>query len=252
MYNDWFHIGPVTIHGYGVMIALGILAAFYVCESLGKKHGLETEKIDNLVFICLAAGWGCSKLFYCLTNWKTFLQNPLAVLGSGGWVVYGGIIGGILGAMAYAKKNRWNFMKYFNTLICSVALAQGFGRLGCFLAGCCYGRETSHFGVVFPEGSLAPAGVPLIPTQLISSALDFLLFFILWRNLEKGKHPEDTGALYLMLYSIGRFMIEFIRGDEIRGYIGPFTTSQFIALFLFLLGAYLIWRRQRREEKTAQ
>ena len=166
MYNDWLTIGPVTIHGYGAMIAIGILAAFWLAEKLAKKYDLENDKIDSFIFWILVWGWGVSKLTYTLTVFKDFLKNPLSVLSSGGWVVYGGIIGGILGGWIWCKKHKWNFMKYFNILIPCVALAQGFGRIGCFFAGCCGGIETNAwYGVTFPADSLAWSTHPIIPTQ---------------------------------------------------------------------------------------
>ena len=115
-------------------------------------------------------------------------------------------------------------MSYFDLIMPSVAIAQGFGRIGCFLAGCCYGRETqSALGVIFPQGSLAPAGVKLLPTQLFSSVGDFLIAGILIWFSSKSKTKGNTGALYLLLYGIGRFGIEFLRNDE-RGIVGLLST----------------------------
>ena len=243
MYNDWLKIGPVTVHGYGVMIAIGILAAFWLSEKLARRHGLDAEKMDSFVFFVIIFGYACSKILYCITVFDQFLSDPFSVLGSGGWVVYGGILGGILGAYLYCRTHGWDFIRHLNVLIPCVALAQGFGRIGCFFAGCCYGIQTdSVIGVSFPVDSLCPVGHPVIPTQLIMSAGDFLIFFILMHNLEKGKHPDNTGAMYLILYSLGRFLIEFIRGDINRGFVGILSTSQFIALFVFLAGVLLLMK----------
>jgi phosphatidylglycerol:prolipoprotein diacylglycerol transferase len=249
MYNDWLTIGPVTIHGYGVMIAIGVLMAFWLAEKLAKRYHLEADKIDTFVIWILVWGWGMSKLTYCLTVLPQFIADPISVLGSGGWVVYGGILGGIFGAWIWCRWHKWNFMEYFNILAPCVALAQGFGRIGCFFAGCCGGIRTDVLGLSFPADSLAWTTDPILPTQLISSAGDFLIFWLTYRNLTRGKHPEDTAALYLVLYSVGRFVIEFFRGDLIRGQIGPLSTSQFIAVFVFVFGLWLIWHRQRKEEK---
>jgi len=250
MHNHLFTIFGITIYSYGVMIAIGILAAAWLASKLCKKYQLDYERIDSFIIWVLVWGWAMSKFTYILTDINGFMSDPLGTLGSGGWVVYGGILGGILGAYIWCKKYKWDFMKYFNVLVPCVALAQGFGRIGCFMAGCCGGIETSAwFGVSFPSDSLAWTTNAIIPTQLLSSAGDFLIFFITYRNLTKGKHPNDNAGLYLMLYSFGRFMIEFIRGDLIRGQIGFLSTSQFIAVFVFILGAYLIWNRQRKEVK---
>lgn len=250
MYNDWFTIGGITIHGYGVMIAIGILMAYFTGEKLGKKHNLDTDQIDTIIFLVLIGGFACSKLVYCLTVFDQFVKDPLSVLGSGGWVVYGGIVGGLLTGWLYCKKKNLDFMAYFNVLAPCIALAQGFGRIGCFFAGCCYGIEThTVFDVHFPDGSLGPgSAIGALPTQLIMSAGDFLIFGILLKNLANEKTKDTTAALYLVLYSLGRFLIEFVRGDTARGFIGPLSTSQFIAVFTFLLGMYMIWRYQQKNE----
>ena len=252
MYNDWLKIGPVTVHGYGVMIAIGILCAFWMAERLGKKFGLNTDRIDTLVFSIIIGGYICAKLTYCLTVFDHFLQDPLSVLGSGGWVVYGGIVGGIATGYIYCRKYSLDFLHYFNILTPAIPLAQGFGRIGCFFAGCCYGVEThSWFGVTFPDGSLGPSGIPVVPTQLIMAAGDFLIFAFLYWRLVKKNRIEDNAAWYLILYSVGRFMIEFVRGDTARGFIGPLSTSQFIAVFVFLFGAWLIYQRQKKAAQKA-
>lgn len=251
MFNDWFSIGPLTVHGYGVMIAVGILAASWLATKLCKEYKLDYENIDSFIIFVIVIGYAFSKLTYCLTVFDQFLSDPLSVLGSGGWVVYGGILGGLLAALIWCKWKKWKFMDYFQVLMPCVSLAQGFGRIGCFFAGCCGGAVTdAWYGIQFPATSLAwNTTQKIIPTQLLSSAGDFLIFAFLMHNLKKGKHPEDTGAWYLILYSVGRFLIEFLRGDLIRGGIGPFSTSQFISLFVVVLGAYMIWNRQRKEEK---
>lgn len=251
MFNDWFSIGPLTVHGYGVMIAVGILAASWLATKLCKEYKLDYENIDSFIIFVIVIGYAFSKLTYCLTVFDQFLSDPLSVLGSGGWVVYGGILGGLLAALIWCKWKKWKFMDCFQVLMPCVSLAQGFGRIGCFFAGCCGGAVTdAWYGIQFPATSLAwNTTQKIIPTQLLSSAGDFLIFAFLMYNLKKGKHPEDTGAWYLILYSVGRFLIEFLRGDLIRGGIGPFSTSQFISLFVVVLGAYMIWNRQRKEEK---
>jgi phosphatidylglycerol:prolipoprotein diacylglycerol transferase len=250
MFNNWFTIGGITIHGYGVMTALGMLAACWVGERQAKKHGLRSDLIVDIVLWAVLIGYMGSKLLYVIVEWKTFLQDPWSVLGSSGFVVYGGILAGVAAVYGFCRIKHLDFRAYFNLLMPAVALAQGFGRIGCFCAGCCYGRvTTSPLGVEFPVGSLAPAGVKILPTQLFSSAGDFAIFAILYWNYNHGKHPEDTGAWYLVLYSIGRFLIEFLRADE-RGAVGFLSTSQFLALFMLAAGLYLLWKHRGKRAKA--
>ncbi len=253
MWNDWLTIGPVTIHGYGAMIAIGVLAAIWFSEKQAKKHNLNPSVIEPIAIVGLVVGYAFSKLTYCITVWDQFLKNPASVLGSGGWVVYGGILGGILGAYIYCRIKKVDFIRYFNLCIPSVSLAQAFGRIGCFFAGCCYGKVThGAFGITFPTNSLCTVGEPVIPTQLLSALGDFLLFLILYRFYENEKLRSKTASVYLMGYSAGRFLLEFLRGDIERGSVGILSTSQFIAIFVFLAGIALYFVSGKKKESTIQ
>lgn len=250
MKNELFSIGPFTVYGYGLMIAIGILAAYVTAEYRAKKHGLDPDKIFYLVIWAVVGGFAGAKVLYFLTRLKDIMENPRVLLDlADGFVVYGGIIGGIFSAMAYCKIKKMPFLKYFDLVMPSVALAQGFGRIGCFLAGCCYGRETdSALGIVFHNSNYAPNGVKLLPMQLISSGLDFMLCIVLILLDRKKKGDGQIAGFYLVLYSIGRFILEFYRGDLIRGNVGALTTSQFIAIFVALAGVILIAARNGKTE----
>lgn len=241
MKNELLSIGPVTIYGYGLMIAIGIIAAYITGEYRAKKYKLEAERVFDYVVWCVVGGFLGSKILYFITDIKNIIANPAVLLQlADGWVVYGGIIGGILSAMLYSKLKKLKFLAYFDVLIPSVALAQGFGRIGCFLAGCCYGMETdSPIGITFHNSQYAPNNVSLMPTQLISSGLDFLHFFVLIWFAKRKKADGQVGAMYLILYSIGRFVLEFYRGDLIRGSVGSLSTSQFISIFTVIAGIIL-------------
>ena len=256
MYNDLFTIGNFTLHTYGLMTAIGIIAAYFSCEYRAGKHGLQKDRIFMLVVFCLIFGYAGSKLLYIITILPDIIKNP-ALLGDaiglgGGWVVYGGIIGGIIGAYIYCRIRHLKIMKYFDIALPSVALAQGFGRLGCFFAGCCYGEVTdSPLHIVFTHSDFGPNNVPLVPTQIYSSIGDFLLFFglILFHRKWKKADGQITG-LYLLCYSIGRFILEFFRGDVIRGSVGPLSTSQFIAIFMAIAGLVIILISVKKEQKN--
>lgn len=239
MYNDILTIGKFTIHGYGLMIAIGVLTGLFVAESRAKKRGMNSDILYYMMPFCVILGFLCAKLLFCIVEFKTLLNDPKSVLMGNGFVVYGGIIGGIFAGYIFCKWKKLNFLDYFDIFMPSVALAQGFGRIGCFLAGCCYGRETDSFwGIVFTHSDFAPNGVKLLPTQLFSSAGMFLIAGILFLYARKERTKGCVSALYLILYSFGRFIIEFFRNDY-RGEVGIFSTSQFISLFMFVAG--VIW-----------
>jgi len=249
MYNDLFSIGPLTVRGYGMMIAIGMLAAYLVTIYRAKRLKLNTSHIDSLALWGILGGIAGAKILYWLTQIENIIQNPKMMLNIGeGFVVYGGIIGGVFAGYLYCRHKKIQFLKYVDLIIPAVALAQGFGRLGCFLAGCCYGLETSSwFGIVFPSNSFAPGGVSLIPTQLISSGLDFLLFAILIFFSKRKRIDGQVAILYMILYSAGRFLLEFLRGDLIRGSVGVLTTSQFIAVWMFVIGVCMMILSYRKK-----
>lgn len=169
MYNNLLTLGPVTIHGYGLMIAIGIIAAFTVSSRRAKKVGLDDEAIWTMGLIAVIFGFVGAKLLYYLTILPDIIKDPSILKNfSGGLVIYGGIIGGLLSAWIYCRRKKYSFLSYADVVLPTVALAQGFGRIGCFLAGCCYGKVTDGpLYIVFTNSDYAPNGVHLIPTQLI-------------------------------------------------------------------------------------
>ncbi|MDO4648364.1 MAG: prolipoprotein diacylglyceryl transferase [Eubacteriales bacterium] len=242
MKNELLHIGSFTVYGYGLMIAIGIVFCYYTLEFRAYKKKLDQEKVFGLFVTCAIGGFAFAKIMFWITEWKNFLRNPMVYLGNpaDGFVVFGGIIGGILCGLVYCKIRKMEFLDYFDLAMPSIALAQGFGRLGCFLAGCCYGKTTdSLLAVTFHESEFAPNGVPLIPTQIYSSLLDFCHFFLLVYLAKKVKKSGQVAACYLIFYSLGRFVLEFFRGDLERGSVGALSTSQFIGIFTFGAGVLL-------------
>ena len=250
MKNDLLTIGGFTIHGYGLMIGIGIIAAYWAADYRSKRYHLDP---DHLFWI-LIWGVGCgllgAKLLYYITIWREILADPRKLLDiAGGFVVYGGIIGGIAAGYVYCRVRKIDFLRYLDLVVPSVALAQGFGRIGCFLAGCCYGVACDGpFSVTFTNSDYAPNGVALFPSQLVSSGLDFLHFFLLCFLARRNDRPGRIGAFYLLFYSIGRFCIEFFRGDLERGQVGGLSTSQFISLFTAAAGLVFLILLSRKKE----
>jgi phosphatidylglycerol:prolipoprotein diacylglycerol transferase len=242
MHNELITIGPLTVYGYGLMIAIGILAAYFMTEHLAKRSQLDPNPVFNILIVGIFFGFLGAKILYYITIWRDILQDPSLLLNIGdGFVVYGGVIGGILAAAVYCKGKKLPFLRYLDCAAPSIALAQGFGRIGCFLAGCCYGIAwDGPLSITFTSSSYAPNNIALFPSQLASSAFDFLNFLLLCLLFRKNKTPGRIGAFYLLFYSIGRFGIEFLRGDLIRGTVGTLSTSQFISLFVTLASILML------------
>lgn len=243
-----FSIGPVTIYGYGFMIAVGVFAALMTGMYRAKKKGLNPDVIFNLTFLCVIGGFLGAKILYFITEFKSLMESKNFIEDlTNGFVVYGGIIGGILTAYFYCRYKKIPFLKYFDLAMPSVAIAQGFGRMGCFMAGCCYGRPTdSWLGVIFKNSPFAPNGVSVLPTQLFSSAGDFLIAGMLILIARKKRTDGIVASWYLLLYGVGRFFVEFMRNDP-RGSVGNLSTSQFISIFIIAAGlGMLVWCKKKR------
>lgn len=252
MYNNLFSFGPFTVHGYGLMIAIGVIAALYIAEYRAPKNGMDKEVIFGLTMYCVFTGILGAKILYCITNWKDFIKAPLDYLGSSGLVVYGGIIGGVLCAIVYCRFKKLKFWDCFDIALPSVAVAQAFGRLGCFMAGCCYGKETkAWYGIAFAHSEYCD-NLKRIPTQLISSAGMFMIAFFLFWYAYHAKKAGQVGAAYMILYSIGRFCVEFLRGDLERGQVGTVSTSQFISFFIVVAGVAIWILRNKSDDLRIQ
>lgn len=252
MKNELLTIGPFTVYGYGLMIAIGILAAYVTAEYRARKLKMEYDQIAYIAIWCVLGGFAGAKILFWITEWKAILGKPIIILQtiSDGFVVYGGIIGGILTGYLYSRVKKLDFRQYFDLIIPSIALAQGFGRIGCLLAGCCYGcRTNSIFSITFHDSDFAPNNVALVPTQIYACVLDFLLFAFLLFYSKHKKADGQVAAVYLIYYSIGRFILEFFRGDLERGNVGIFSTSQFIGIFVCIVGIGLFKKYGKRRNR---
>ncbi len=250
-------IGPIPIHGYGLMIALGFLGAVYVLKKLALKSDLDPEKIVDLAFWCLLVGFAGSRILYGITRISDFAADPLSFfkVWEGGFVFFGGLLAVTPFAIWYFKKWKIPAWKGLDVLSPGLVLAHSLGRLGCLLAGCCYGKPTgTSWGIVFHSELVEPAmrGIHLHPTQLYEAFTLFILFLgLLWTF----KHKIFDGQVvltYFIAYPIIRSIVEIYRGDLIRGFIieDILSTSQFISI-LVILGAIiaLLYRMKQVERK---
>ncbi len=242
--HPFVHIFGLTLPAYGMMMACGIIAAFILLYFERKILPIIDDDYYSIVICALAGGMVGAKLLFWLVNIKTIIANPSFLRDSitSGFVFYGALIGGLLAVFIFTVVKKQNFLTYSDLIVPAVTLGQAFGRIGCFLAGCCYGMEyDGACAVTFPYGvgSSAPAGIALFPTQLLESAFLFVLAFVIYGIFKREKKLGTATAWYLILYSVGRFIIEFFRGDD-RGFIGIISTSQFISIVLFMIGVILL------------
>ncbi|MDR3256587.1 MAG: prolipoprotein diacylglyceryl transferase [Endomicrobium sp.] len=251
MHPILFSFGNLTIYTYGFLVAVAFLAASsYLSYSIKKSR----EKIisqDNLyslfMYMAIFAIVG-GRLLYVLTNLDEFISSPLKIfeLWQGGLVYYGGFIAAVIFITIYAKRKKIQLLKLGDFFAPALALGHAIGRIGCFFAGCCYGKYTSlPWSVVFiDKHSLAVKGVHLHPTQLYESFANFLLFMFLHFYSKKEHKIGISFAIYLIGYTVLRFIIEFFRGDY-RGiqYFG-FSISQIISILLFVFGVFIICKKK--------
>lgn len=245
----------IPIHGYGVMVALGFLAGSWYVSKQAKKFGENPNLALDLVFyILIAAILGSRILHVLVSDRERFLENPLVLfkIWEGGLVFYGGLIASLLAAIWFFRKHRLPAWKWADFFTPALALGHGIGRIGCFMSGCCYGKpllKETWYSIVFPPNpaTLAPASIPLVPTQLIESFAEFLIFLGLNWMLKRKKFDGQIICLYLMLYAAVRFVIEFWRGDLERGFVfgTSFSTSQLIAVLMFAMGAGMYVYRKK-------
>lgn len=249
MIND-IHIGPLTLHMYGIMVAIGFVSAFIISDRRAKKQGLNPDILYGIFWCAVIGGAAGSKLLYYTVNIREVIADPSIILNfQNGWVVYGGIIGGVFAGYLYCRFKKVDFVSYLDLVLPAVAFAQGCGRVGCFFAGCCYGRATdSVLGITYWQSNLAPNGVKLVPTQIYSSIGDFAMAFLLMAYAKKKPAKGRVAAGYCILYSIGRFIIEIFRNDY-RGEFGALSTSQLISILILAVGIamYVMAGRKKAE-----
>ena len=246
-------LGQVTIYTYGVLLATAYLLGLKLATVRAKARGLDGAKVLDLgIYIIISALIG-AKLLLVVTDFRVFQADPkeLLTLARSGGVFYGGLIMAVTVALWYIRRAGLPLWTTCDAFAPGIALGHVVGRFGCFFAGCCSGKETSvPWAITFTDPFAAanvgtPLGVPLHPTQLYEAGAELLILAILLFTEKKGRpFPGRTFWLYLLLYAISRFIIEFYRGDP-RGSVGVFSTSQFISIILAPLAIVMLVRLSR-------
>jgi phosphatidylglycerol:prolipoprotein diacylglycerol transferase len=251
MHPVLFRIGSLTIYTYGVFVAMGFLLGLAMAMREARLAGEDPQKlIDMALYILLGAIIG-SRVLYVLVSWDEFAENPLQIfmIWRGGLVFYGGLAAAILAIIWYTRLHRMPLLKTLDICAPSLALGHAVGRIGCFSAGCCYGKPSSlPWAVTFTDpNSLAPLNVPLHPVQLYESFSLFLIFLILMALRRRQSFEGQVAWTYVLLYAGARFVLEFFRGDP-RGFVfgGALSTSQFLGLLAAPVAVILWWRGWRK------
>jgi phosphatidylglycerol:prolipoprotein diacylglycerol transferase len=253
VFPQLFHIGSFAVPTYGVLVATGVLLGLWISVRNSARQGIKPENAWDFGIAVVLAGILGSKILYILVDWKTYAEHPkeifsLSTLQAGG-VFSGGLIGAFIVAWWFLRKYNMPALATCDAFSPGLALGHAIGRIGCFSAGCCYGKPTTHFwGITFTNPvANANAGtrlnVPLEPTQLIESAAELIIFGVLTWMFARKKFDGQVFGAYLFLYGIARFLIEFLRDDPGRG--GPYfggllSGTQLISIGLVLAGG-VIW-----------
>jgi phosphatidylglycerol:prolipoprotein diacylglycerol transferase len=220
--------GPLTIASYGFLFAFGVLLGVLLCLRLAKKEGLNLAVFADFIFWVMLLSLLGAKLWLLVTNLGYYLKYPgeIKFLVISGGTFYGGLIFGAVFAVWFIRRHRLSYRQLGDIAAPALALGHFFGRLGCFAAGCCWGREAAHFPLAVTFTSLkassltgVPLYTPLYPTQLFEAALNLCNFLVLMVLYKKRKFKGQVIAVYMLNYSVIRFAVEYFRGDPDRGYI---------------------------------
>jgi phosphatidylglycerol:prolipoprotein diacylglycerol transferase len=242
MHPVLFKFGIVTVYSYGFMLFVAVLVSLNLLLKQAKKIGYDADLITDLVIIVLLSGIVGARLLYVFLNLDFYKDNPkeIIMLHHGGLAVLGGILMGTAAVFLFCKYKKLSFLEIADLISPYVVLAHSIGRIGCFLNGCCYGLP-SKLGIYFPVHEAR-----LIPVQLIDSLLLFVLFILLKIKQDRSHQKGAIFISYILYYSAMRFLVEFIRADSEKLFLG-LTIFQYFCIVLFSISSFfyiLLWKRK--------
>ena len=244
-----FTIGGYSQSTYGLLVAIGFVIALSLAGRFARQAGLKQEDVLNLGMYCAIAGIAGAKLLM-LTHIGSVSEIFTTETLRAGGDFFGGLILALIVAAVYMRIKHLPLLPTADVFAPGLALGHGIGRVGCFAAGCCYGVQTRlPWAVTFtdPDANGAPLNAPIHPTQIYEALAEAVIFGILYWRIRKAHNPGQIIGLYLILYGVARFLVEFVRYHEQGNLLGgPLDTSQWIALGLIGLGAALTWQRAAR------
>ena len=238
MYPELFSIGSITIYTYGVFVALGFFMGMqYIVKN--SKDIITKQQIYDFLFYVILVGIIGARLFYVMLDIPYYKSNPLEIIQvwKGGLVYYGGFVAVLIFAFFYCKYKKLNIIKLIDVFAPALALGHTFGRIGCFFSGCCYGKHTDCFLAISQRH----------PTQLYEALGNLIIFFILHNFLKKSHRDGYIFVLYMILYSILRFGVEFFRGDDRGIFIFGLSPAQNISIIIFMIAMTFIFNMYRKK-----
>jgi phosphatidylglycerol---prolipoprotein diacylglyceryl transferase len=251
MFPILFRFGHFALHTYGLMVALGFLAAFGIARRQFRQQNINEALLDRLVVGLMISGLvGARVCYFLFENFTGLRDDPLSFfrIWEGGLVFYGGFVVAWLYLVFFSIHEQVSYFSLSDVLVGPLLIGQAFGRLGCFAAGCCFGKPTDAFwGVIFKSSEcLAPTYIRLHPTQLYEAAGDVILFFILSVIRRRSPQAGLVSGYYLLGYGTLRFLLEFLRNDDRGPMSGGLSPSQWISIGLFVAGcATVVYARKK-------
>jgi phosphatidylglycerol:prolipoprotein diacylglycerol transferase len=261
MFPNLFRIGPLTVHTYGVMLASGFLVAVFVVRHYARREKLDPDKFVDLVFYIFLSALLGAKVLQVIVEWDYYSADwsrTVDLLQIGG-VYYGGLILALTVAVWYIHRQKLNFWQSADVIVMGLPIGHALGRIGCFFAGCCWGKPAPAgfpLAITFHNPAAyelvgTPLGIRLYATQLYESGLLALLFALLILLYRHKKFHGQQLAAYLVIYGLIRFFDEFLRGDP-RGSLRivsevTLSTSQIISVFAVVAGIVIALVRRRAE-----
>lgn len=240
----YINIGSYKVPSYGVCMTIGIIVACIVTYIRLKSKGGTIDSVLMVAAVSIVMALTGAKLLYIIVSYgidrlfREICAGDFSGFENTGLVFYGGLIGGVIGALVAIHTNNYDFHSFAYAAIPCIPLGHVFGRIGCLFAGCCYGQQ--YNGLFAVHSAFVESSILLFPIQVVEAMLNLILFMILVIYAKKHQDGVIILSLYLLLYSIIRFILEFFRGDIVRGLYQGLSTSQWISCLL-LVSSVLLW-----------
>ena len=246
-----FHLGPLTIRWYGIIMATAFALGSLLAYWRASRNQMDPDHIIGIITVIIPSAIIGARLYYVAFTWSEYQDNPLSALAiwQGGLAIHGGIIGGVIAGLWYVHKYKLSPWNMSDILAPSLILGQAIGRWGNFINQEAHGRAVSETYIsyfpAFIKNQMFIYGQYFHPTFLYESVWDFGVFLLLMTYWHRRKMPGEVALLYLIFYSLGRFFIEGLRTDSLM--LGPIRVAQLVSLILILITTIILYRRRRRK-----